>query len=657
MSEPVRSGWWGSLLRGGSPSDDDDTRSLVIDPTNVLLRQITHVETRIPWLLVGVLFLLALWMPILPGLTSPWDTPPGPASVGTTVSPGPEEIWVERTLGDGPRAVHESAAVRALCRNLWHALGVDGRASELGPRERRLARAPSALVSLLGLYVLFSLARLVAGNAAGLLAVCFAAVSVPWMRAGSLAMPMMIGEALSLAGVARAVEIQARHREVEVPGVSATRIGGAGLLLGLGILFDPANLATLFAAVLVWFFLALRRTSSNLTTLPVKSPGETAFFGVMGAVVMVGAAVAVGWAAERLAGGGAFPYVSAFRADVDAGRAIWGSIWRSLFSPSAATDRLILVSIPVIAGIRFVEWWAGKPWRAAGLLPWAFLAIYLLTFVRGSSDASVLLVPLTVPPLFVLGVGWLVLRGLRPGRPHRQENTFLLVWLGMVLAMVPVLPSIHIDNARLAAFLAVLPPLLIVAGRAGRAIWEANERILARIAILLFLYVPVVVWGLGPRGGWPAVDTAIGRLGAAGIEHLPVIVLGTVVLGILAELVGVRPDVSPRPLRSRNIGRDAGSEAPGAGATRRRGGRRSGRGGAESDSGSGSRRGGRRSGGGRPKGRGKGGGTSKRRPAGSSGASGTGRRRSGRGGGGRSAPKGDAAPGRGGTPRRPRVVD
>jgi hypothetical protein len=663
MSGPARSSWWRNLLSGGDASDDEEPRPLLVDPTNELLRQITHVESRIPWLLVGILLLLALWWPILPGLTGGWDGTPGAVSGWNGAPPGPEEVWVERTLGDSPLAPHESAAVRLFCRTVWGWLGVDeGGAADLGPAGRRATRIPSAIVSLVALFVLFSLARGVAGNAAGLLAVCFAAISVPWMRAGSTAIPMMIGEALALAGVARAVRLQARHREVEVPGVSATRIGGAGLLLGLGILFEPANLATLLATVLVWLFLALRRTSSKLTTLPVKSPAETAFFAVTGAIVMVGCALAVGWVAERLAGGHGFPYLAAFRADVAAGREIWQAIWRHLFSPSTATDHLLFLSIPVIALIRFAEWWAGKPWRAAGLLPWVYLALYMLGYLRGWSDPSVLVVPLTVQPLFVLGVGWLVLRGLRPGRPRRQESSFLLVWLGMVLAMVPVLPSIHIDNARLAAFIGVLPPVLIVAGRAGRALWVANRQILSRIAILLFLYVPVVVWAVGARGAWAPPDSALGELAGTAIDRLPLLVLGTIVLAILAELVGVRPDTTPRAVRvggERSGGRPTGSRRGGRSDSRGRGGRssRRGRGGS---SGEGSRRGGRsrgrrggddrdkRRGKGKSKGKGRGGGSSKRGSSGSSGRrSGSGRRRAkGRSDGGPSRSGGDR-PGRG----------
>jgi hypothetical protein len=585
LSAVARHPWWRSLLKGGDASDDDGTSLIVTDPTSELLRQITRVESRIPWNLVGILVVAALWLPTLPLLLGPWDGVVGTSPPRAGVAPSPERSWVERTLEDAPRIETESALVRRATREAWNALGVE---APPGPRDeaaRRLLRAPSAAFSLLGLVVLFLLARAIAGNAAGLLAASLAAIAVPWIRAGTSALPLMVGETLTLAGIARAVAVQARHREVEVPGISARRIGGAGIVLGFGLLFAPANFAPVLAVLIVWLFLALRRTSSERTTLPVSSPGETAFFAIAGAVVMVGALVLVGWGAERLAGGNAFPFLAGFGGDVAGSReiyrAIHGAIWRGLFSPSVATDRLIYVAVAVIAVLRFLEWSAGKPWRAAGLFPWLFFALYVLTFVRGQADPSVLVVPLTVPPLFVLGVGWLVLRGLRPGRAHRQEYSFLLVWLGLVLATVPLIPATHVDDPKLAAFLTLLPPVVIVAGRAGRAMWESDEQALARVAVFLLLYLPIASW-IASEVGADFPGTRFAALAESFSQRLPVIVLGTIVLGVLSELIGVRPDprLARRAGRRPGRGPSRGDDRKGgrSGATRRGGSKRRDRG-------------------------------------------------------------------------------
>ncbi len=656
MSIAKRKHWWQSLFQGGDPSDGDPTDSLIVDPTNVLLRQITNVESRIPWVLVGIVLPLVLWAPTLPSLTAPWDGDEGPETQWSGKGPGPETAWVGRALTDAPPGEYDSAAVRTATRGVWKLLGVEGPVERLGPEGRRLARAHSALFSLIGLFVLFGLARAIAGNAAGLLAVCLAGLAVPWMRAGSEALPLMVGEALTLAGVARAISVQARHREVEVPAVSARRIGGAGVLLGLGLLFAPANLATLLAAVVVWLLLALRRSSSDQTTLPVKSSGETTFFAVAGTIVLVGSAALVGWGAERLAGGVAFPYLSGFGADVAAGREIWAAIWRGLFSPSGATDRLIFVAVPVIAGVRVIEWSAGRPWRASGLLPWIFLALYVLTFVRGQADAADLVVPFTVPPLFILGVGWLVLRGLRPGRGRRQEYSFLLVWLGFVLATVPLIPSTHVDDPRLAAFLTLLPPVLIVAARAGRAMWEANESVLARVATFLFLYLPVIAWGTATALSLGRGETAFAREIMSEIDRLPLIVLGTVVLGILAEVIRVRPDrVAARRRRPSRGDGDGARGTPGSGSGGPRGGRSRG---GDGGSGRGRGRSGGRSDREGDKGSGRGGGSSRRSGGKSSGGSGGGGADGGGGSGGsggsggRGRSRGGSRDRRGGSKRR-----
>ncbi len=564
MTRATGSPWWKALLKGGSPSDEDEASGLLVDPTSVLLRQITQVESRIPWGLVGVLVIVLLWIPTLLGLSGSWDGAVGPVTSWEGAAPGPEQTWAGRILGDAPRAEYESEAVRKSTRLIWRALGVEGAPESLGADELRRLRIPPAIFSLFGLLVLYALARRVAGNAAGLLAVSFVATSQPWGRAGTIALPLMIGEAVTLLGVTYAIALQSRHREVEVPGASAIRIGVAGLLIGIGLLLAPANFATFLAVVTVWLFLALSRTNSDLTTLPVKDPAVSTFVAILGTIVVIVATGLAGWGAERLAGGHGFPYLAGLEAHLDVGMNIWQSIWRGLFSPSVTTDRLILVAIPVIAGVRIIEWSVGRLWRAAGLLPWVFFALFLHTFVIGRAEADSLVVPMTVPPLFMLGVGWLILRGLGPNRSRRQEYSFLLVWLGVVLATVPFIPSTHPNDPLLASFLVLMPPVLIVAARAGRALWEADESVLARIACFLLLYLPVIGWAVTAIGRFTPPGSPFAAGSAAFTGVLPLILMGTVTLGALAEMIGVRPDAAL--VQVRPGGRPAG---------RRGGGRRS----------------------------------------------------------------------------------
>ncbi len=541
-----------------SAEDDEGEESSIVDPTSELLMQITHVESRIPWKTVGVFLLALLWLPTLGGMTARLDPAPGPESAWDGVRPGPEAAWIADVFEDRPLASHESVHVRAASRWMWSAFGVDPEAGRpLGATGRRAVRVPGAVASFLSLLLLLALGRAIAGDAGGLLAASLGAVVAPWTRVGGSALPLAVGEMLALAGVWRAVAVQARHREVEVPGISAIRIGFAGILLGLAVLWSPANGGTLVATVLFWLLLALLRTSSERTTLPVERPGATAFYGVAGMVTLGGAAVLSAWGVERLAGGTGLTFLAGPRLGLADGSALWVDLYRGLLSPGPVTDRLVLVAIPVLVLVRVVEWWAGKPWRASGLLPWVFLGLYALAFLRGAVDVGRLIVPLTVPPLFVLGIGWLVLRGLRPGRVHRQEYSFLLVWLGIALGMVPLLPARALGDPRLAACVMLLPPLLIMAGRTARAIWEMNEHLSTRVIILLLSYLPVFAFVVAAVGDLAGSGSLPGAFAATFDARIPHIVLGIVVLGILSELVTVRPDVvSVRPLQaSRTRGR------------------------------------------------------------------------------------------------------
>jgi hypothetical protein len=546
--------------------DVEESNSLLVDPTSTLLEQVGDVESRVPWIPLGIVLLVLLWIPSLSQLAGP--------NAGAS-----ESAWIEEALTPWEAQDGGSAFSRLWSRATWEWQGAEIlRGEELTPGFRRAARLPSAAASIVGLVVFYLLARLVTGSAAALLAATLLATCAPWTRAGTSALPLLVGEVLVLFGVIWALHLQARHREVEIARVSAARIGVAGVLLGIGLLLLPAAFATFLTTLLVWLLLGLRRSSPDATTLPVESPGTNTFLAVFGTGVLFGAAMLASWGAERFAGGSGWPIVGSLAANVPRGVELWGDLYRRLLSPGPTTDWLIIAALPTIFLIRFAEWWAGRPWQAAGLLPWVFLGLYMWGLMRDGVEP--LEVPITVPPLFILGFGWMILRGLHAGRVRRQEYTFLVVWLVMGVLLVPFVPAGHRHEPLLAATVGLLPAMLLTAGRAGRALWESEEPALARRAIFGIGVLPVIVYALAHIAALTSATTPIRRVSDALGANLPEIVLGAVVLGVLSEFFTVRPELVSEPYvprdtpRSRRRGRRGGHRRRGSPA---RGGARRGR--------------------------------------------------------------------------------
>jgi hypothetical protein len=501
----------------------------VVDPTNELLEQLSNLESRIPWIPLGLSLLVLLWIPSLTRLASE-DLHPA------------EAAWLQEVIDPPEEAGGGSAFSRHLTRVAWERWpGTTTLPVDFDAGQRRALRIPAALGYIAGIVVFYVLSRLVVGNAGGLLAATLLTISAPWVRAGTSALPLILGETLILVGVLSALVLQARHREVEVAGATAKHIGIAGIFLGVGLLLAPAGVATFLTILLIWFFLAIRRSSSEATTLPVEHPRQTVFFAVFGTIVLVGASAVTAWGVERIAGGSGVPFASLLVPMLDEGIEIWRDLFRGILSPGPATDLVVFFAIPLIVVVRVLEWSDGRPWRAGGLLPWIFLGLYF-SALRGEHGASqALQVPVTVPPLFVLGLGWIVLRGLRPGRTRRQEYTFLITWLAAGLALIPFVPGGTPHDPLLAGTVTLLPAVILIAGRAGRALWEAEETPLARIGILIIVYLPIVLFGVAAIAGSGPLQTAADALQ----DHIFGILLGAVALGVISEMIHVRPDVAP----------------------------------------------------------------------------------------------------------------
>ena len=536
------------LSFGGRESERKDAR--VADPTRDLLEQLTGIHSRIPWVTVALFVLAILWIPTLPLLP---EEPIGEA----------ERSWVLEALTPWEPSAEGPAFTRMLTRATWDWQGAEIGTGELSSDQRTAVRLPAAASSFAALLIFFLLARLVVGDAAALLSLALLASAGPWVRAGTSALPLVLGEMLVLFGVTWALLLQDRHREVGIAGVTATRIGIAGAFLGIGVLLTPAGFATFLTTVVVWLLLGLRRSSSDQTTLPVDRPAETTFFAVFGTVVLLAVSTGAAWAAERFSGGSALPFRDFVTPSLTTGAELWSSMYRQLLSPGAATDVLVAAGGAIVLGVRVIEWRAGRLWAAAGLAPWVFLGVYFLAAASGRVDAGTLDVPLSVPPLFLLGMGWMILRGLRPGRIRRQEYTFLVLWIVLGLLLVPIVPRVHHHDPTLAALVTLLPPYVLIAGRAGRALWEAEENALARIAIALIAYLPVVILGLVAIFDFLSSHVAPEWMTTLrAVEgRLPWILFGAVLLGVVGELVTVRPDVprsgppGRRPRRGRRGGR------------------------------------------------------------------------------------------------------
>lgn len=520
----------------------------------MLLRQISGVESRVPWTALGIALLCLLW---LPGLARLGSEPVRPA----------ETAWVQEALTPWEAKSDVSAFSRQLTLATWAWQGAEIESATLTPTQRLATRLPSLAAGLAALLVFYLLARLIVGDAAALLAASLLAVTAPWVQAGSSALPLMLGEMLVLMGVVWALSLQSRHREVELAGVNAIRIGVAGVFLGLGLLMTPAGIATFATTLLVWLLLGIRRSDSNATTLPVGRPAATAALAFLGAGgLLVGATVSM-WAAEFYLGGA--PLGLFHLLPTSSSPELWADVYRKLLSPGPMGDLLMGTAVLVVAVVRAIEWAAGRPWRAAGLLPWLFVGLWIFAVRSDQLTTGTLDVPMTVPPLFVLGAGWLVLRGLRPGVVRRQEYTFLLIWVLMGTLLIPVVGGARPHAALLAACLVLLPALVLVAARGARALWETEDGVLARAGILVIAYAPVLVFLLHAidhilAAGVPGVGAAANALDGT----MPWIVLGAALLGIVSVFTTVRPDkvVVRRGTRRRG-------EASGRRPHRRRGGR------------------------------------------------------------------------------------
>jgi hypothetical protein len=421
------------------------------------------------------------------------------------------------------------------------------------PATRWAVRIPVAGAAFAALFIFFLLARLVVGDAAGILAAALLAVSAPWVEAGTSALPLIVGEMLVLLGVVWALILQSRHREVEVAGVTSARIGMAGVFLGIGLLLAPAAMATFLTTALIWFLLGLRRASSSTTTLPVEAPRRTALYAFLGTIVLVTASVLAAGFVESKTGGRGLPFLSMFGPHLERGIEIWRELYRGLLSPTGATDRIVLGAIGVILLVRAIEWWTGRPWRSAGFLPWVLLAAYIWV-LRGTPDgADGLAVPIIGPPLFVLGLAWVFLRGLRPGRIRRQEYTFLITWLAVGIGFVPFMPGGQPHDPLLAATVTLLLPVLLFVGRGVRALFESSDTEIGRVGVIGLAYLPVVLFVAGALSELFADSAGLAAAHRWLERSVPAVLLVAVGLGLLSDIVSVRPEVPaarrPRPRR------------------------------------------------------------------------------------------------------------
>lgn len=539
----------------------------VVDPTSHLLSQVAPTS-RFPWIPFGIALVLALWFASMP---QSLPDPLLPAEIG----------WMTESFRPADASPGTSALARSLSRAVWTWQGIAPDVTQPLSQEQRLAvRLPAAVTGAAALVVFFLLARLVAGNAAGLLAACLLAVAAPWIRAGTSTLPLLTGETFVLMGVTWAIVLHGRHREVQIAAVNALRIGVAGAFLGVGLLLAPATFASFITTLLLWFVLGLRRSSSEATTLPVESPRRTVALAVTGTVVLLGATVFASAVAERLAGGGmggALPSLGNLVPEAS----LWTTLHRSLFSPGPETDRLLLVALVVVAIVRAVEHFGGRPWKAAGLLPWSYLALHFhfagreLRAAAAATGGSPLDVPVTVGPLLLLGLAWMVLRGLQPGRVRRQEYGFAVTWLVASALLVPFVPAGHPYAPELAAAVSFLPPALLVAGRGARSLWEGSESWLGRWAILLIAYVPVVLFGGDAFNEWLGAPVLLDGALRRGHALLPAALLALSLAGALSVVLTVRPDARAAEPREATAGR--GRRGRRGGRQGRRSGRRGGR--------------------------------------------------------------------------------
>ncbi|MDP6529595.1 MAG: hypothetical protein QF819_07170 [Gemmatimonadota bacterium] len=408
------------------------------------------------------------------------------------------------------------------------------------PMGRELVRDPmsltggAGLASLMGLFVFFAIARQICGAAPAIFAAGLLAVSAPWMEAAQTAPRLMIGEVLVLIGAAWMIREAARHREVPYTWRSIGRIAFAGLFFGVAATVSPATFATFLATLTVWLFLGLRRSSFSMH--PMEGRRHTIVPAVLGTVSLYAVTVLAAWGATVALGeGGSFRPVPVMPEGYAMGWDLLQTVYRSVLSPGTTTDGLVVMGLAVVVAIRLVERLRGQSWADGGLLPWAFMILYVAAL--GASEPPTTGIPFCVPPLFILGLGWLLLRGLAPGRIRRQEYVFVLVWLLMCIAFLPGIPKGGSGTRALAASLTVLPGAMLVLGRGSRALWETGGTPVARAGILAFVSLPILAAVAGALKPYPALTQPT--------TWLPVALIVAASLGALSALIRVRPD-APR---------------------------------------------------------------------------------------------------------------
>jgi hypothetical protein len=412
-------------------------------------------------------------------------------------------------------------------------------------------RDSANIVAPLLLLVYFALGRRMIGNAAAIVAAALLAISTPFVDATLGRHPILFAETLALAGIAWLIGIEAKHREVGLTGGSALEASVAGVLFGASLTIHPATFSTALAAIVLWLSLGLRR--SRATTLPSRSPSSSIAWGIFGCIAIGLAGVATILALAAWTGTPvSFPATLSWSSTPEP---IWKDAYRWMVSPFRVTDVLVIAAIVIVALIVSVESWTGSSWRGAGLLPWIYLLLYVLVgadspFGFASAPIHSSRLPAPIPPLFVLGLGWLVLRGLSPGRVRRQEYTFLLVWLALAALLYPhavaseAAASGRTETEALSvAALTILPMVVLVAARAARAFWETERGMLARVGILAFVCLPVIT----------AMSSSVSNLRRTGesatfaiaLDRWLPLALGVAAsLGALSVLITVRPDPS-----------------------------------------------------------------------------------------------------------------
>ena len=528
--------------------------------------QVSRVESRIPWFVVGMVTIFALWLPTSLDLGSrpasvreiPWipgieaADPAAAADPATAADPAvavdPAAARDEVSL---PRMVN-GFAMRSFAQRLDPMAFGEAAGSN---RALAAARRVSNLAALFFLFIFFALGRRVIGSAAALVAASLLAVTGPFVEASRSAHPLLLAEALALTGVGWMIGIEARHREVGYTIRSALEISIAGIFFGASLMMHAATLPTVVAAFFLWLFLGLHR--SRATTLPSLRPEASVKFAWVGAAALAVLTLATILVLTFVARDSSSEI---FRSFLPSGSAAdsWRQLYRWVVSPMLETDLLVVAAFVLVAVIALMEWFAGTHWGAAGMLPWIYLLLFVL--LTGSPETRI---PLSIPPLFVLGLGWLALRGFSPARVRRQEYTFLLVWLGVGFFLFPI--SRAIDAAitgemgmetLVSVSLTILPMVLLVAARGARAFWETERGVLARTGILAFTCLPVLAGFAELVAKSPIRFPGTADIAIHLQRSLPIALGVAASLGALSVLISVRPDQVPVKAPAFSRGRD-----------------------------------------------------------------------------------------------------